>query len=198
MAYIREIPPEDTTGEMRAQYDRSREALGYVPNYAKVFAHRPEVYTAWARLIGAIRANMDLRRYELVTLAAASQLRSSYCMLAHGSVLLRSQEVTSDQLEAIARDYHHADLTPAEVAMMAFAEKVTTRAHAVTADDVDALRGHGFSDAEIFDIAVTAAARCFFSKTLDAVGAPPDEAFMALDERLRGVLTVGRPIQRAP
>jgi len=85
-------------------------------------------------------------------------------------------------------------LTPAEVAMMAFAKKVTSRAHAVTAEDVEALRRHGFSDPEIFDITLTAAARCFFSKVLDAAGALPDETFMSLDESLRSALTVGRPI----
>jgi uncharacterized peroxidase-related enzyme len=198
MAFIREIPPDEATPEMHALYDRDRETLGYVANYTKVFAHRPEVAIAWGRLIGAIRSGMDQRRYELVTLAAASQLRSSYCMLAHGTVLLRSQLVTGDQLEAIARDYRRAGLSPAEVAMMAFAEKIAQSAHAVTPGDVETLRRHGFSDTEIFDIAVTAAARCFFSKTLDAMGAAPDETFRGLDERVRRALMVGRPFDDAP
>lgn len=193
MAFIREIPPEEATGEVRTLYERDLETLGYVANYTRIFAHRPEVYTAWGRLIGAIRSGMDKRRYELITLAAASQLRSSYCMLAHGAVLLRSNLVTDDELEAIARDYRQAGLSPAEVAMMAFAEKVTLDARAVTAEDVESLRRHGFSDTEIFDIVVTAAARCFFSKTLDAVGAMPDETFRGLGERVRTALTVGRP-----
>ena len=193
MAYIREIPPDEATPEVHALYDRDRETLGYVANYTKVFAHRPAVYTAWARLISAIRAGMDKRRYELITLAAAAQLRSSYCMLAHGAVLLRSNLATGDELEAIARDYRQAGLSSAEVAMMAFAEKVTVNADAVTAQDIETLRRHGFSDTEIFDIVVTAAARCFFSKTLDAAGAEPDEIFRGLDERVRDALTVGRP-----
>ena len=193
MAFIREISLDEATPEVRALYDRDRETLGYVANYTKVFAHRPEVYAAWAKLIGAIRSGMDKRRYELITLAAAGRLQSSYCMLAHGTVLLRSNLVTPDGLEAIARDYRQAGLSPAEVAMMAFAEKVTLNAHAISVEDVETLRRYGFSDTEIFDIAVTAAARCFFSKTLDAMGAVPDDTFRGLDERLRDALTVGRP-----
>ena len=46
------------------------------------------MYAAWRQLNGAIKANMDLRRYELATVAAARRLRSSYCTLAHGSVLM--------------------------------------------------------------------------------------------------------------
>src|SRR5262249_27659472 len=102
-----------------------------------------------------------------------------------------------DELEAIARDFRHAGLSRAEVAMMAFAQKVTSQAHAITAADVEVLRQHGFSDAEIFDIVLTAAARCFFSNVVDAVGATPDEAFRNLDERLLRVLTVGRPFDDA-
>jgi len=56
------------------------------------------------------------------------------------------------------------------------------------------LRKNGFSDAEIFDIATTATARCFFSKTLDALGAKPDEIYLSLEEQLRQTLTIGRSI----
>ncbi|HXQ85658.1 MAG TPA: carboxymuconolactone decarboxylase family protein, partial [Gaiella sp.] len=56
-------------------------------NFEVAFAERPDVYAAWVELNGAIKASMDLRRYELATLAAARRLRSSYCCLAHGSVL---------------------------------------------------------------------------------------------------------------
>lgn len=108
-------------------------------------------------------------------------------------MLLRSGIFTSAELQAIARDYRHAGLPPAEVAMMAFAEKVTAHANRVTPEDLDELRRHGFSDTEILDIALTAAARAFFSKVLDGVGAAPDDAFMNLDANLRRTLAVGRP-----
>jgi hypothetical protein len=44
------------------------------------------------------------------------------------------------------------------------------------------------------DVVLAAAARCFFSKTLDALGVEPDEAYRDLDPALRDALTVGRPI----
>jgi hypothetical protein len=58
-----------------------------MPNDDEAFAGRPEVAAAWLQLNGAIKAEMDPRRYELVTLAAAKQLRSTYCCLAHGQIL---------------------------------------------------------------------------------------------------------------
>jgi len=57
-------------------------------NFELALSDRPEVLAAWQELNGAIAAGMDLRRYELATLAAARRLKSSYCALAHGNVLI--------------------------------------------------------------------------------------------------------------
>ena len=96
------------------------------------------------------------------------------------------------------RDYRTAGLPPAEVAMLAFAEKVTLRAHEVTREDIEELRREGLSDAEVLDVAMTVGARSFFSKVLDAVGAEPEMRYEALlEEGLRVTLSVGRPTPAA-
>jgi uncharacterized peroxidase-related enzyme len=197
MAFISTIPATEAKNDVLKMYERAEAAMGYVPNYAKVFSHRPNVMSAWADLVTSIRSNLDLRRYELTTLAAAQGLRCTYCMIAHSSVLLK-HDFHSSQVEAIARDFTTADLQPAEVAIMSFAEKIARDASSVTADDIQQLRDHGLTDAEVFDVAATAAARCFFSKLLDALGAQADSVYLDLDEDLRESLTVGRIISTDP
>jgi uncharacterized peroxidase-related enzyme len=196
MAYIDTVPVNQATGDVRAMYEATQANFGYVPNLAKVFSHRPKVNAAWAGLLGSVRANLDTRRYELVTLAAARALQSSYCMLAHGTVL-RKQYYSPEQLTAIAKDFATADLAAVDVAIMAYAEKIARDASSVTAADVQRLREHGLTDAEIFDIAAATAMRCFFSKLLDALGAEPDSAYADMERELRQQLTVGRAISRA-
>ena len=78
--------------------------------------------------------------------------------------------------------------------MMAFAEKIALGADLITAADIDRLRAHGYGDEDIFDVAAAAAARCFFSKLLDALGVQADSVFNDLDPALRRALTVGRPV----
>jgi uncharacterized peroxidase-related enzyme len=190
MAFIDTPDGEGAAGDLYAA-DRSRQ--GYVANYTRVFAHRPRVYAAWQELNAAIKASMDLRRYELATLAAARELRSSYCMLAHGKVLAE-QFCDPETVRALALDHSGAQLEPAEAAVMELARQVARDATAVTAEDIDRLRRLGLDDAEILDVVLAATARCFFSKTLDAVGAEPDESYWDLDPVLRDALTVGRPI----
>ena len=71
---------------------------------------------------------------------------------------------------AIVKGANEVPLEPGERAMMAFIEKLVRNAHEVTRADVEALRSHGYRDEEIFDVAAAGAARCFFSKLLDALG----------------------------
>jgi alkylhydroperoxidase family enzyme len=163
-------------------------------NYERAFAARPEVYAAWGELNGAIKAGMDLRRYELATLAAARRLRSSYCSLAHGTVL---QERFDEPVLEIVRDRHGAGLDAVDLAVMDLAERVVDDATAIADGDLQALRDLGLSEPEIMDVVLAAAARCFFSKTLDALGVRPDASYNELDPELRDALVVGRPIADA-
>jgi uncharacterized peroxidase-related enzyme len=136
---------------------------------------------------------MDPRRYELVSLAAARRLRSSYCALAHGSVLL-DQFLERDQLVAIMADHHAAGLDDVDVAVMDLADKVAGDATSVTESDLDRLRSLGLSESEIVEIVTAAAVRSFFSKSLDGLVAHPDPEYAGLEPELRDALTVGRPI----
>jgi uncharacterized peroxidase-related enzyme len=193
VSFIKTIPVKEAIGDVRRMYETNQARYGYVPNYAKVFSLRPQVMDAWTQLQKSIRATMDLRRYELVTLAAARALRCSYCALAHGRVLEKEFFSTED-VTRIARETADSPLEPAEAAIMAFAEKIVRQADSVTPADVDVLRNHGLTDGEIFDVAAAASARCFFSKLLDALGAEPDSSYETLTPDLREALTVGRPI----
>jgi uncharacterized peroxidase-related enzyme len=189
MAYIETVPDDEATGEVADLYDRERERVGYLPNYARAFSQRPAVYWAWRALNQAIQASSDLRRYELATFAAAKRLRSSYCVLAHGQ-LLADRFLPPEQVVALPDGLDEAD-----VAVMELAEKIADDATSVSQADVDRLRGLGLTDAEITDVVLAATVRCFFSKTLDALGAEPDAVYARLDPLLRDALTVGRPIE---
>ena len=136
---------------------------------------------------------MDTRRYELATFAAARRLRSSYCTLAHGKVLA-DRFMSDDDVAALARFRTTDALDDVDRAVIELADKVAADATAVTQADVDRLRDLGLSDAEIADVVLATAMRCFFSKTLDGLGVEPDSAYHDLPPVLRDALTVGRPI----
>jgi alkylhydroperoxidase family enzyme len=193
MTFIETVPEDQAEGAVAAMYETDRQVFGRLPNLTTAFSLRPDVYAAWRQLNGAIKANMDLRRYELATIAAAAHLRSSYCMLAHGSVLL-NQFLSPDGLRAAVDGRESPELDAVDVAVMALAEKVARDATSVTEADAEGLRALGLTDGEILDVVLAAAARCFFSKVLDGLGVAPDASYRELDAPLRDALTVGRAI----
>jgi uncharacterized peroxidase-related enzyme len=197
MAFIKTIAPADAEGDVRAMYERQQASWGFVPNYAKAFCHRPEVMARWGQLLAELKRPMDPRRYELITFAAAHELRHTACSLAHGKAL--TEFFGEDEVQRLAFGEMAEVLTDAEKAMIEFARQVATDASTITSGDVDVLRSHDFTDAEIFDIAAVAAGRAFFTKILDSLGVEADASFLAINKELRDTLTVGRPIDvRAP
>src|SRR3954469_21267618 len=116
MTYIQTVPEDEATGATAAMYAADREIFGYLPNFTRAFSERPDVYAAWRQLNGAVKANMDLRRYELATTAAASRLRSSYCTLAHGSILL-DKFLSPEDVRAVVDDRDAAELDAVDAAI---------------------------------------------------------------------------------
>jgi hypothetical protein len=78
VTYVRTIPPEEASGQLKEIYDADLRAYGHVPNHARAFSLRPAALAAYRRLSGAIREHLDQRRYELITTFAASRLRCRY------------------------------------------------------------------------------------------------------------------------
>jgi uncharacterized peroxidase-related enzyme len=185
--FIQTTPEAEAEGKLHEIYEGDRKSLGYVPNHAMVFSLRPEVLEAWRAFQGSIRKNLQLRRYELVTLAAAKALNCRYCLLAHGAILIKNG-VSVDQLRSILTNFHESGLERAEVAIMEFAQKIVRNAGEMTHEDVDALRVLGLEDVEILDITLTATMRSFASKTFDALGAAPDAVYNELERRLSDLL----------
>jgi len=195
MAFIKTIAPGEATDEVRAMYARQEAHWGFVPNYAKVFCHRPEIMGLWAQLQIGIKRHMTKRRFEIVTFVSAIALRSTLCSLGHGRAL--TEFIPEADVLALARGEAPASLTPAELAMVSFARKVASDAPSVEARDVEELKQHGFTDGEVFDIASAAAARAFWTKLIESLGVEPEPPFRAMSSTFRNTLAVGRPLDFA-
>jgi uncharacterized peroxidase-related enzyme len=192
MAFIDTIPDSEISADVRAMYDRQQSFWGFVPNYARVFCYRPEIMGLWAQLQAGIKRHMDKRRFELITFAATQTLRSTLCSLAHGRKL--TEFFSKEDVQAMARGASPASLTPAEAAMMTFARKVARGPYLVTANDVDELKKHGFTDGEVFDIAAAVSARAFWTGVVESLGVEPEPSLLDMDSEFRKALTVGRAI----
>jgi uncharacterized peroxidase-related enzyme len=150
------------------------------------------VAQAWNALNLAVRGGMDRRRFELATIGAARALRSTYCTAAHSKFL---RDVCGDEtsLHHIAESPDGETLDEQDRAVYRFAAKVATDAASVDQADIDQLRAVELSDADIADVVYAAAARCFFTRVLDGLGAQLDaQTAQAFDPELYSSMVVGR------
>jgi uncharacterized peroxidase-related enzyme len=80
-------------------------------------------------------------------------------------------------LRALRTDFRHAELPPAERAMLDYARKLTDRPQAMGEDDVARLREHGFDDRAIHDICSITAYFAFVNRVADGLGVELEPRF---------------------
>ncbi|MEP7088583.1 MAG: carboxymuconolactone decarboxylase family protein [Nocardioidaceae bacterium] len=190
------IEPETQAGNqdaVGAWNEQQEKAWGYLPNYAGLFASRPDVAEAWTHLNLTVRGGMDRRRFELATIAAARARSSTYCLAAHSKFL---RDICRDEpaMLAMAADPTGSTLGPVDEAVIGFAAKAAVAPASIDDEDVARLHEQGLSDADVADVVFAVAARCFFATVLDAGGAEPDPQLGDIFEPdIRARLVVGRP-----
>jgi uncharacterized peroxidase-related enzyme len=172
MTILQTASESEVSGLAAELYAEDLESHGYVPSHTRAMALNPEAVRAFEALVRSVAPGLGMRRYELVTLAAAGAIGSKACRFAHGVKSL--SYIDADELERVARDFRNAGLPADEVAMMEFAERLSRDSAAMTEQDAAVLRQHGFSDRDIVDIALAAAARNFYSRALHALGVEVD------------------------
>jgi uncharacterized peroxidase-related enzyme len=133
--------------------------VGFTPNVFLAYAWRPEQFRAFFGYYDTLmRGDSGLSRAEreLIAVAVSAANECLYCTVAHGAALrvLSKNTVIADQVTA---NHRHADLTPREKALVEFAVMLTREPAKVGSADVDALKAHGLSDADVWDAGAVAA-----------------------------------------
>jgi uncharacterized peroxidase-related enzyme len=195
--FLQTVAEKDATGAIAEVYAKEKAGVGFVPEAARCFSTRPDMPALFDTFFDGIKANFSLsgREWCLITFVAATHLRSTYCSQVYSHRMLALGE-SKETLLAIQRNFRTAGLSDKDVAMLGYAEKVTVAADQVTQSDIDRLRAFGFTDRNIFDIALCASFRCMLSKMVDATGALPEPAFNEGDENFRAAMAVGRSLAR--
>ena len=192
--FIDAVPEEAAEGALAEFYQQQKGAWGFLPNFAEAFSTRPEVARAWTLLNKTVRDGMDRRRFEIATIGAARALRSTYCTAAH-SKFLRDECGDEPTMIALAEDPSGAGLDAQDRAVYEFAAQVALDASSIRQDDVDALRQLGLSDGDVADIVFAAAARSFFTRVLDGLGAQLDlQTAETFAPDILEAMVVGRPV----
>ena len=167
--------PED----VRARIFAVQEKSGFVPNVFLVLAHRPEEFRAFFAYYDALmekEGGLTKAQREMIVVATSAANSCQYCVVAHGAVLrIRAKNpLVADQ---VAINYRKADIPPREKAMLDFAMKVALESHALGDADLEAVRRHGFTDEDAWDIAAIAAFFALSNRMANFTGMRPNDEF---------------------
>ena len=151
---------KDLPEDLRTRILEVQENAGFVPNVFLALAHRPAEWRAFMAYHDALlikdTGSLSKGEREMIIVATSAANQCLYCVVAHGAIL-RIYEKKPLLADQIAVNHRKADITPRQRAMLDFAMQVCTASHSIEEADFEALRSHGFSDEDAWDIgAITA------------------------------------------
>ena len=170
--------PDDIKGRILEVQEKS----GFVPNVFLTLAHRPDEFRAFFAYHDALMlkpSGLTKGEREMIVVATSGANNCVYCVVAHGAIL-RIYEKNPVIAEQVATNYRKADIPPRGKAMLAFAMKVATASGTIEDADFEALRPHGFSDEDIWDIGAIAAFFALSNRMANMIGMRPNDEFYLL------------------
>jgi len=170
--------PQDILDRLLAVQEKS----GFIPNVFLVLAHRPEEFRAFFAFHDALmekESGLTKAEREMIVVATSNANQCPYCVVAHGAILrIRAKNpLIADQ---VAVNYRKADIAPRQKAMLDFAMKVSREAGSIEEADFAALREHGFSDDDTWDIGAVAAFFALSNRMANLTGMRPNDEFYLL------------------
>jgi uncharacterized peroxidase-related enzyme len=170
---------ESLPDDVRARIVEVQEKSGFVPNVFLALAHRPDEFRAFFAYHDALMlkpSGLTKGDKEMIVVATSGANQCLYCVVAHGA-LLRIYEKNPLVADQVAVNHRKADISPRQRAMLDFAMKVCLDSRAVDDADYAALRGHGFSDEDAWDIAAITALFGLSNRMANASSMRPNDEF---------------------
>ena len=173
---------DDLPDDLRTRILEVQQKAGFVPNVFLVLAHRPDELRAFMAYHDALmlkESGLTKAEREMIVVATSGANSCLYCVVAHGAILrvYAKDTIVADQL---ATNYRKADITPRQKAMLAFALKVALASADIVDEDFAALREHGFSDEDAWDIGAISAFFALSNRMANLTSMRPNAEFHLL------------------
>ncbi len=169
----------DLPDDVRQRIETVQEKSGFIPNVFLVLAHRPDEFRAFMAYHDALmdkKGGLTKAEREMIVVATSAANQCQYCVMAHGAILrIRAKNpLIADQ---IATNYRKSDITPRQRAMLDFAMKVALHSAEVDDADIAAVKAHGHSEDDVWDIAAIAAFFAMSNRMANVTRMRPNDEF---------------------
>jgi uncharacterized peroxidase-related enzyme len=166
---------------MAAYFKLCEEKLGFVPNVLRAFGFdmaKLEAFVAYRNDLMLGESGLAVLEREMIATVVSAQNRCFYCITVHGAAV---RQLSGDPVlgELMAMNYRAARLSKRRRAMLDFAVKLTAQPWAIEESDRARLRGAGFSDRDVWDIAAIAAFYNMTNRLASATDMRPNSPYHA-------------------
>jgi len=165
--------------DLRERIEEVAEKTGFIPNVFLALARRPAEWRAFFAYQDALmerEGGLTPAEKELIVVATSAANDCLYCVVAHGAIArIRARDPhIADQ---VATDWRKADLTERQRAIVGFAVKLAVRPAEVTDADLDALRAHGLSEDDVWDVGSITALFALSNRMAHLTAMRPNDEF---------------------
>jgi uncharacterized peroxidase-related enzyme len=172
----------DLPDDVRQLILEVQEKSGFVPNVFLALAHRPAEFRAFFAYHDTLMDSNDglsKAERELIVVTTSARNHCLYCVVAHGAILrIRAKNpLLADQ---VATNPYKADLSDRERHIVDFALRMAEDSASVTDTHIQAMRDHGFSDDEIWDIGAITAFFAMSNRLANLSSMRPNDEFYTL------------------
>ena len=174
MARVSHVDDDEASETVASVFAAAEEQFGVVPNIARTMGHSDAVANGFVGTEGELFATSQLGHelLEKVGVAVSAANGCEYCVDAHTLSLARNFDLSEAELDAVVERDGDA-LTDREQVAIEFATAAATDPQSVPEDTYERLQAT-FSEAEVVEIAGTAALFEGINLVADALEVDPD------------------------
>lgn len=177
-----DLPPAPRDSAMQTYFAKCQEKLGFVPNVLQAYAFdnaKLKAFVAMSDDLMLAPSGLSKLEREMIAVTVSSANHCHYCLVAHGAAI---RKLSNDAKlgETVVANYRAAKLDARTRAMLDFAWKLTVEPWTVGEPDRAALRAHGFTERDIWDIAAVAGFFAMSNRLASATDMRPNDEYYGL------------------
>jgi uncharacterized peroxidase-related enzyme len=177
-----DLSPAELDEAMKAYFAKCQEKLGFIPNVLKAYSFdlaKLKAFVAMSDDLMLGKSGLSKIEREMIAVVVSCANHCHYCLVAHGAVL---RKLTGDAMlaETMVANYRAAPIDARTRAMLDFCWKLTEAPWEVGEEDRAALRKHGFSDRDIWDISAVAGFFNMSNRMATASGNEPNPEYYVM------------------
>jgi uncharacterized peroxidase-related enzyme len=178
---LKPLQRQQLPADLAKYFALCEEKIGFLPNVLAAFSFDAVKLRAFSDMYNDLMlgtSGLSKLEREMVAVVVSAANQCHYCLVAHGAAV---RQMSGDPIlgEELVTNWRVAPLTPRQRAMLEFAHVLTVAPAEVEEVDRTALRAHGLTDRDIWDLAAVTAFFNMSNRIASAVDMRPNNQYHA-------------------